>query len=63
MVTLEAWISTVPGMYRPLSTVPFTFTITSPYLAFQYQPGPLDTWPGTDFRVIPLGTPVLVASG
>ena len=50
-------------MYRPLSTVPFPVTITSPFAVLYDQPGPLETWAGTDFRVVPAGTPVLVASG
>src|ERR1700678_1908903 len=49
-------------MYRPLSTVPFVLTSTSPSAATYFQPGPLDTWLGTEDRVVPLGTPVFVVS-
>src|ERR1700678_2336401 len=49
-------------MYRPLSTVPFVLTSTSPSAATYFQPGPLDTLVGTEDRVVPLGTPVFVAS-
>ncbi len=49
-------------MDRPLSTAPLPVTFTEPSGAL-CQPGPLETWPGTAFRVIPEGTPVVVPSG
>ncbi len=62
IVTLEAVISRLCGMYSPVSTAPFPSTSTQPRES-QCQPGPLETWPGTVFRAIPDGTPVFVASG
>lgn len=54
MVTLFASMSRLQGMYRPLSTAPFPVTSTSLPEALQAQPGPLEIWPGTVLRVVPL---------
>ena len=61
MVTLEAVTSTVPFTANPANTVPAP-EISTPPLDHD-QPGPLDTWPGTERKVVPALGPVLVASG
>src|ERR1700740_1101635 len=60
MVTLEAVTSTVPSTANPANTVPAPEISTPPL--DQDQPGPLDTWPGTDRSAVPAPGPVLVAS-
>ena len=60
-VTLEAVTSTVPFTAYPANTVPAPEISTPPL--DQDQPGPLETWPGTERRAVPGLGPVLVASG
>ena len=62
-VTLLALTCRLPEMDRPLSTVPSPVTTTVLVVAFQVQPGPLVTWAGTCFKVVPAGTPVVAAVG
>src|SRR5450756_13690 len=62
IVTFDADTSRLVGMYRPLSTAPSPYTSTHPRGSY-FQPGPDDTWLGTESRWTEVGTPVLVASG
>src|ERR1017187_8433053 len=64
IVTLDAVTLTLYGMDSPLSTAPAPVTLTKPpELEMNFQPVPLETWPGTDFKTVPAGTPVLEAPG
>src|ERR1022692_26168 len=64
IVTLAAVTLTLYGMDSPLSTAPAPVTLTKPpELEMNFQPVPLETWPGTDFKTVPAGTPVLEALG
>src|ERR1035438_7003836 len=62
MTALSPVTFTEPATEYPAKTAPLPNTVTFPPPSVD-QPGPLEAWPGTERRDIPVGTPVLVASG
>src|SRR6202042_1672022 len=62
IVTFDAVTSTVPWMDRSDKTAPLPVTSTSPSEVLD-QPGPFETWPGTDRSATPAWTPLVVVSG